>query len=103
MSPIRYPPGVKLPPFARFYDNVYWKVKRYMKPQFFGVLATVTIIGAAFWMIAIQPMISNEYYAEKQRERWKRMPVSREQLAGGLPVWRDPFDREDRKTPSYAK
>uniref|UniRef100_A0A914IAZ0 NADH dehydrogenase [ubiquinone] 1 beta subcomplex subunit 9 n=1 Tax=Globodera rostochiensis TaxID=31243 RepID=A0A914IAZ0_GLORO len=85
----RYPPGAKLSQLARLQDECYVRFRRLMRPNIFGVVAT--------------PMISHDFYAGKQREQWERMPATREQLAHGLPVWRDPFDRENRKPPSYVK
>ncbi|KAI3416081.1 hypothetical protein GPALN_005633 [Globodera pallida] len=101
--PKRYPPGAKVSKLLRLHDELYVRFRRLMRPSIFGVVATVCLVGGAFWLIAVQPVISHDFYAAKQREQWERMPATREQLARGLPVWRDPFDRENRKPPSYVK
>jgi hypothetical protein len=45
-----------------------------------------------------------DYYKEKQANAYKKLP-SRDELAAlsHLPKWRDPWNRENKKGPSYGE
>uniref|UniRef100_A0A914XXG0 Uncharacterized protein n=1 Tax=Panagrolaimus superbus TaxID=310955 RepID=A0A914XXG0_9BILA len=59
-----------------------------------AVITTVTLTAFAAYAIAVQPKLNNEYYRQSQAEKRSTIKATREELAQGLPVWKDPFDRK---------
>ncbi|KAH7718867.1 Protein T09A5.15 [Aphelenchoides avenae] len=72
------------------------KVRR-PEPGTVAVIGTVSLIAVAFFAVGIYPKIYHEDFEKKQKEVRSRMRLNQSQLAGHMPVWSDPFDREKAK------
>uniref|UniRef100_A0AC34F3Z5 Uncharacterized protein n=1 Tax=Panagrolaimus sp. ES5 TaxID=591445 RepID=A0AC34F3Z5_9BILA len=59
-----------------------------------AVITTVSLTVLAVYAVGIQPKLYNEYYRQSQAEKRSTIKATREELAQGLPVWKDPFDRK---------
>lgn len=59
-----------------------------------AVIATLALTVFTIYAVGVQPKINNEYYRQSQTEKRAQIKATKEELAQGLPVWKDPFDRK---------
>ncbi|CAJ0961603.1 unnamed protein product, partial [Mesorhabditis belari] len=59
-----------------------------------AVISVVTITGFGFFAVGIYPKLNHDYYAEAQTKERALLHATKEQLAQGQNVWRDPFEKK---------
>ena len=59
-----------------------------------GVVVTVLITGIAVFSVCVYPKMNSEYYKEAQARERALINSSREELAQGQNVWKDPFGKK---------
>lgn len=60
-----------------------------------AVVSVVTITGLSFFVVGIYPKLNHDYYAEAQKRERALLHATREQLAQGQNIWRDPFEKKN--------
>ncbi|CAJ0581449.1 unnamed protein product, partial [Mesorhabditis spiculigera] len=62
-----------------------------------AVVSVVTITGLGFFAVGVYPKLNHDYYAEAQARERALIDATKEELAQGQNVWRDPFERKEKK------
>ncbi|KAI1711920.1 hypothetical protein DdX_09881 [Ditylenchus destructor] len=95
---MRYPEKAPVTYWTRI-KNRYPKLERIRLPTLgtVGVVGTVALICAAFYAVAIYPMMNTKYYQAIQKENLARRGVDRDEwrkeIAGDQNPWSDPFEK----------
>ncbi|CAD6191409.1 unnamed protein product [Caenorhabditis auriculariae] len=89
---MRVPAGAPVP-FWLAVKNKFPVFQRFSRPSLGTVAVVVTLIitGAAVSAVTVYPKVNHDYYKQAQKEERALLRATKEELAHGQNVWKDPF------------
>ena len=92
---MRFPEGAPVTGWFRLQQK--FPSLRKLSTPTLGTIAVISVVSLTvfgIYAVGIQPKYNNEFYRQSQAEKRPLIKATREELAQGLPVWKDPFDRK---------